>query len=200
MALVLREAELNRREAALRRAEEAQNESRAEEAQNERNAEEARAKEQGSLARASSTLQGELEARLAEVERRERELVAAVEAVESQRERLESVRAEYESRREALAERTREVESERDRLRDEQAHLVCASLELEERELAVVLGSRPSAPVLVPEPEVEAVVEALAPVEVREEADVVVHASISQEPQNDTEWWSKQLGSPLEAA
>jgi chromosome segregation ATPase len=200
MALVLREAELNRREAALRRAEEAQNESRAEEAQNERNAEEARAKEQGSLARASSTLQEELEARLAEVERRERELVAAVEAVESQRERLESVRAEYESRREALAERTREVESERDRLRDEQAHLVCASLELEERELAVVLGPRPSAPVLVPEPEVEAVVEAALPVEVREEADVVVRASISQEPQNDTEWWSKQLGSPLEAA
>jgi peptidoglycan hydrolase CwlO-like protein len=153
MELVLREAELNRREAALRRVGEA------------------RAEDEGSLARASSGLHEELEARLAEVERRERDLAAAVQAVESQRERLEAVRAEYESRREALAERTREVANERTRLRDEQAKLVCASLELEQREQ-----------------------QAPAP------SEVVAHDALPQEPQNDAAWWSKQLGSPLEAA
>jgi chromosome segregation ATPase len=183
MALVLREAELNRREAALHRAEQALLE---------RSGEEARADE-GSRARASATLHEELEARLAEVEQRERELGVAVEAVESQRRRLESVRAEYESRREALAQRTREVEIERGRLRDEQAQLICASLELEVREQAVALGARPSAS--VPEPEVEAVVEPVEP-----EAEVVVHTALPQEPQDDIEWWAKQLGSPLEAA
>src|SRR5438132_1399303 len=60
MALVLREAELNRRESTLRRAEEA------------------RAEGEGSLARASSALEAELEERLLEVERRERELDKAV--------------------------------------------------------------------------------------------------------------------------
>jgi hypothetical protein len=92
------------------------------------------------------------------------------------------------------------VESERDRLRDEQAQLVCASLELEEREQAVVLGARPSAP--VPEPAVEAVAEPVAQpaVEVVVEAEVVAHTAVPQGPQNDAEWWAKQLGSPLEAA
>jgi hypothetical protein len=158
MALVLREAELNRREAALRRVEELA------------------AADDGSRARASSTLQAELEARLAEVERRDRELEKAVDAVEAQRDRLESVRCEYEERRDALVERTREVEAERNRLREERAQLVCASLDLEDRERSAGLGGPPAAPPsLVPEP------------------------ARPQLP-SDADWWSKQLGSPLEAA
>ena len=143
MALVLREAELNRREAALRRADEA------------------RAEDEGSAVEASSTLEEALEARLLEVERRERELQMTLEAVESQRARLEATRLEYEERRDTLGERAREVEKERNRLRDEQAQLVCASLALEDRERPAPVVAQPAAPASVAtEPvELEAVVE-----------------------------------------
>ena len=93
--LALREAELNRRESALRRAEV----SRA-------------SLEEGPGARASSVNEDELAERLAALERRERELEQTIEAVESQRLRLEEVRAEYESRRDGLTDRAREVEAE----------------------------------------------------------------------------------------
>lgn len=157
MALVLREVELNRRESALRRAEEA-------------------LVEEPSPAAGSFALEAALEARLAEVELRDRELQGAVEAVESQRARLEEVRQEYESRLDALIVRTREVELERNRLRDEQAQLVCASLALEEREQAVETATTG----------------AITPVE------VTVHDVTPERA--DTDWWSRQLGSPLEAA
>jgi chromosome segregation ATPase len=161
MALVLREAELNRREAALRRVEELA------------------AADEGSQALASSKLQEELEAALSEVDRRDRELEQAVDAVEAQRARLESVRAEYEERRDALVARTREVEAERNRLREERAQLVCASLDLEDRERSAGLGVPPAAP-----------------------ASITPHAVEPARPQepSDADWWSKQLGSPLEAA
>ena len=111
-------------------------------------------------------------------------------AVDSQRERLESVRAEYESRRKALAARTREVEQERDRLRDEQAQLVCASLELEKLEQTVASRVQRSAPVPEPAPAREVVAH-----------KSIAQASIAQGPgPDDTDWWSKQVGSPLEAA
>jgi chromosome segregation ATPase len=153
LGLAMREAELNRRESALRRAEEA------------------RADDEGeSDARASSVLQGELEARIAAAAARERELEQTIGAVESQRARLEAVRAEYESRREALKERSLEVEAERDRLRAEQARLVTASMELDNRERAAAAleqALEPPAPVSKP---------------------------------TDADWWAKQLGAPLEAA
>jgi chromosome segregation ATPase len=153
LALAMREAELNRREAALRRAEEA------------------RADDEGvSDTRASSALQAELEVRIAAAEARERELAQTIGAVESQRARLEAVRGEYESRREALKERSRELEAERDRLRAEQARLVTASMELDDRERAAAARAHaldPPAPVSKPA---------------------------------DADWWAKQLGAPLEAA
>ena len=173
MALVLREVELNRREDALRRDEEA------------------RANYEGSRARGPSTLEEALEARLAEVDRREREMQMALEAVGAQRERLEEVRGEYELRRDALAARTREVERERNRLRDEQAQLVCASLELEEAEQSVAVTVRSAAPASVravehePEPVAAPVQENPVP---------------ENQERSDVDWWSRQLGSPLEAA
>ena len=68
---------------------------------------------------AEAELYAELDARLAALERRERELEQALEAVESQRRLLVAVRSEYEARRATLAARTLEVEAERDRLRAE---------------------------------------------------------------------------------
>jgi hypothetical protein len=47
---------------------------------------------------------------------------------------------------------------------------------------------------------VEAVVEPEPAPAVEPEPAVVAHVLAQQEPQNDTEWWAKQLGSPLEAA
>src|SRR5258707_15628275 len=112
MALVLREAELNRREATLRRAEEA----RAEDVE-------------GSLARASSVLEAELAARLAEVQRREHELEEALGAVESQHEpeslapaasvleaELATRLAEVQRRERELEQALGAVDSQRDRL------------------------------------------------------------------------------------
>jgi chromosome segregation ATPase len=116
--LALREAELNRRESTLRRAEEA------------------RADEEPAPGVRSSALEAELEARIKSAEARERELERTIGAVEAQRDRLDAVRGEYESRREALMVRTQEVEAERDRLRTEQARLVTASMELDDRERA----------------------------------------------------------------
>jgi len=144
LELAVREAELNRREATLRRAAEA------------------RAEEEGSPTRASSALHAEPETRNGAVTRRERELEQMLEAVDAQRGRLEAVRLEYESR-------MREVEAERDRLRDEQARLVTASLELEERERAAA-------------------------------AQEAANEAAPAERPPDAEWWSKQLGRPLEAA
>ena len=140
-----------------------------------RRAEEARAEEEGSLTRASSVPASDVEEREAALRRRERDLEALLGAVDAQRERLESVRAEYESRRVALAERTREVEAERDRLREERARQVTASFELDERERA--------AAALV----VAAAAAGESPIE-------------APTPAPDAEWWSKQLGRPLEAA
>jgi chromosome segregation ATPase len=195
MALVLREAELNRREATLRRAEEA------------------RAEDEGSLARASSTLETELEARLLEVERRERELQLMVEAGEAQRERLAATTLEYEERRDVLGTRAREVEAERNRLRDEQAQLVCASLALEDRERPAGTGAQPTAhasvePVAEVEPEPAPAKVAPkpkpAPVELQppSQEQIEAHKRAMQAAQQveDTDWWTKQLGSPLEAA
>src|SRR6185437_13449895 len=97
----MREAELNRREAALRRAEEMHD-----------------GPVVAHLAHGRhDDLETELAERIANVERRERELQRTVEAVEAQRLRLESVRAEYEERRDALTHRTREVEEELDLVR-----------------------------------------------------------------------------------
>ena len=154
LELALREAELNRRESALRRAEEA----RADE-------------EEGSSARASSALEAELEAKIAAAEARERELERTIGAVEAQRDRLDAVRAEYEARRDMLKDRSREVEAERDRLRADQARLVTASMELEDRERATAL--------------LEQQLEKPAPASPRP---------------TDADWWEKQLGAPLEAA
>jgi chromosome segregation ATPase len=98
LELSLWEAELSRREEALRQS--------------------------GGTAGASAA---EIEERVAALERCERKLQRAVEAVESQRAQLEAVRAEYEERRDALKERVREVEVERDRLRGEvTAHTAAA--------------------------------------------------------------------------
>jgi chromosome segregation ATPase len=175
MALVLREVELNRRDAALRRAEEA------------------RAEDEGSLSRASSALEAALEARLVEVDRRARELQMAVQAVEAQRERLESMTREYEERRDALGARAREVEGERARLRDEQAQIVCATLELEERDRPVDVGVRPAAfPASI-------AVSALETVPAPESEPEPI-AALNVQERSDKDWWSKQLGSPLEAA
>ena len=115
----------------------------------------------------------------------------AVEAVEAQRERLEEVRGEYELRRDALGARTREVERERNRLRDEQAQLVCASLELEEAEQSGDVSVRPAAPahVCAVEHEPEPVSPPVQESPVRENQE-----------RSDVDWWSRQLGSPLEAA
>jgi hypothetical protein len=197
MALVLREAELNRREAALRRAEQSSPED--------------------DLAGPAATLalEAALEARLREVERRERELQMTVEAVEAQRALLESVQREYEQRLNGLGERTREVEAERSRLRDEQAQLVCASLELEDSGRPAAVGDRPVAP-----ESIAAAVEAkqeLQPVEpdpvpaLRQQPTSAqraaleahaqeMHAMLSIQQPTDADWWAKQLGSPLEAA
>ena len=151
--LALREAELNRRESALRRAEEA------------------RADEEVAPPGARvSALEAELDARIKSAEARERELERTIGAVEAQRDRLDAVRGEYESRREALMERTQEVEAERDRLRTEQARLVTASMELDDRErAAAALEQTVAAPPQKPKP-------------------------------TDADWWAKQLGAPLEAA
>jgi chromosome segregation ATPase len=173
--VALREAELNRRESALGRAEVA------------------RANEgDGPAARASSMSEDELVARLVALERRERELDQAVEAVDSQRKRLESVRAEYESRRDALTERAREVEAERNRLRVEQARLVTESFALEERERAVPAAGA----------EATSADTAMPPVTVAAKATEDAFSDPKPAPPRSRidEWWAKQLGSPLEAA
>lgn len=202
MALVLREAELNRREAALRRVEQSFPE------------------DDIVGTAATAELEAALEARLREVERREHELQMTVEAVEAQRALLESVQREYEQRLGGLGERTREVEVERNRLRDEQAQLVCASLELEDSGRPVAVGDRPVAPASIaaaveaagdrpaiePEPATE-----LRPHTTRPQATSAqraaleahaqeMHAMLSIQQPTDADWWAKQLGSPLEAA
>lgn len=202
MALVLREAELNRREAALRRAEQLAPE------------------DEPAVTAASTALEAALEARLHEVERRERELQMTVEAVEAQRALLESVQNEYEQRLNGLGDRTREVETERIRLRDEQAQLVCASLELEDSGRPVAVGDRPAVPVSIAPASIAASVEAagelpaLAPepgAELRRQATSAQRAALQAHAQEmramlsihqptDADWWAKQLGSPLEAA
>jgi uncharacterized coiled-coil DUF342 family protein len=70
----------------------------------------------------------ELERRVREVERRERQLDQALAALASQRDQLAAIQAEYERRREGLLERTREVEAERQRLRADRAEVVAHSL------------------------------------------------------------------------
>ena len=72
--------------------------------------------------------------------------------------------------REQLKERSREVEAERDRLRAEQARLVTASMELDDRERSIAAS---------------AVAEQLPP---------------APPKPADADWWAKQLGAPLEAA
>ena len=90
---------MNRRESALRRAEEA------------------RADEEVATPRCArvSALSPSWRRGIKSAEARERELERTVGAVETQRDRLDAVRAEYESRRDVLMERTQEVEAERDR-------------------------------------------------------------------------------------
>jgi hypothetical protein len=202
MALVLREAELNRREAALRRAEQLAPE------------------DEPAVTAASTALEAALEARLHEVERRERELQMTVEAVEAQRALLESVQHEYEQRLNGLGDRKREVETERNRLRDEQAQLVCASLELEDSVRPVAVGDRPAVPASIAPASIAASVEAagelpaLAPepgAELRRQPTSAQRAALQAHAQEmramlsihqptDADWWAKQLGSPLEAA
>jgi chromosome segregation ATPase len=182
MALVLREAELNRREAALRRAAEAG------------------AEDEGHT-QEFPELEQALEARLLEVEQRERELQAMIEAVAAQRELIESVRSEYQLRLDGLAERTREVEAERNRLRDEQAQLVCASLELEDAGRPAEPGTRPAA--LAPATMVLEIEPAPRPRAFRAQLERharEMRAMLMAEQPTDAEWWSKQLGTPLEAA
>ena len=91
MALVLREAELNRREAALRRAAEAG------------------AEDEGHT-QVFPELEQALEARLLEVEQRERELQAMIEAVAAQRELIESVNGTTATRADLQLSRTRDGE------------------------------------------------------------------------------------------
>jgi hypothetical protein len=200
MALVLREAELNRREAALRRAEQSSSE------------------DDVAGTAASAGLEAALEARLRDVERREHELQMTVEAVEAQRALLESVQHEYEQRLDGLGERTREVEVERNRLRDEQAQLVCASLELEDSGRPVAVGDRPAAPASIAPASIAAAVEAAGDRPALEPAPELrpqptsaqraaleahaqeMHAMLTIQQPTDADWWAKQLGSPLEAA
>ena len=137
--LALREAELNRRESALRRAEM----ERTPPPVPERN-----------------ELDDELIERLAAVERRERELGQTVEAVEAQRQRLEEVRAEYEERRDALTQRARELEAERAKLREEQARLVTKSIELDEVTAALRAEPKPALPPVSPAPQAKAAADA----------------------------------------
>jgi chromosome segregation ATPase len=153
LELALREAELNRRESTLRRAAEARLD-----------------EEGGPGAPTSSALEAELEARIAAASARERELERTIEAVEAQRDRLDAVRAEYESRRDALKGRTDEVEAERDRLRADQARLVTASLELDDRERATAA------------------------------LEQILETPPQKAKPTDADWWAKQLGAPLEAA
>ena len=105
------------------------------------------------------------EVRISLLERREREVEQMREALEAQRARLDEVRAEYETRRETLRKRTVELEAERDKLRGQNARAVAADLETE-----VTEDMRPPEPPAPPAVEV------------------------------GPDWWSKQLGSPLEAA
>jgi hypothetical protein len=67
-------------------------------------------------------------------------------------------------------ERTQEVEAERDRLRTEQARLVTASMELDDRERAAAA------------------------------LEQTVAATPQKPKPTDADWWAKQLGAPLEAA
>jgi chromosome segregation ATPase len=149
-ALAAREADLERREAALRLAEEE------------------RAAQNVAFALATS-VQTELESRLQDVEARERELVQTRAAVESQRRQLATVQAEYEARKEALAERTREVAAERRRLHEEEARIISMRLDLERRFQQI------DDPASLRQPR--------APM-----------------PATERDWWSKQLGTPLEPA
>src|ERR1051325_9258053 len=77
------------------------------------------------------SLEDELDLRLQDVERRERELEQARVALGSQREQLAAVQAECEARCGTLASRTREVEAEKARLREEEARLVTLRLQFE---------------------------------------------------------------------
>jgi chromosome segregation ATPase len=164
LELALREAELNRRESALRRAEEVL-------ADNQHAPLYEVPVQEAHVGRATSALEAELEAGIAAAQAKERELERTIGAVEAQRDRLDAVRMEYETRRDALKDRTLEVEAERDRLRTEQARLVTASMELDDRERATAA--------------LELTVEAAPP---------------SKPKPTDADWWAKQLGAPLEAA
>jgi hypothetical protein len=88
--------------------------------------------------------------------------------------------------------------AERNRLRDEQAQLVCASLELEDRGRPVEVGARPAAPSVAPT-SVPAVEPAPRPTALQAHAREM-KALQELEQASDDDWWTKQLGSPLEAA
>jgi hypothetical protein len=121
--------------------------------------------------------------------------------VAAQRELVESVRSEYELRLAGLAERTREVEAERNRLRDEQAQLVCASLELDDAGRPAEPGTRPA--MLAPAAVVLEIEPAPRPRAIRAQLERharEMRAMLMAEQPTDAEWWSKQLGTPLEAA
>jgi chromosome segregation ATPase len=124
-------------------------------------------------------LEAELAHRLAEVERREREVALEREALQAQRERLDAVRLEYESRREAIAARARELDSDRERLRNDRAQLVAEELEIEQRERAVASA----AAALVEQPSPSSAPP--APVDPTDEGG---------------DWWAKQLHGAAAAA
>jgi chromosome segregation ATPase len=172
LELAMREAELNRREAALRRG---------------------GFDDDGPplIPGRHDELEAELTERIAMLERREKELLRTVEAVEAQRQRLEDVRADYEERRDALAARAKEVEAERDRLREQQARLVSASIELQtsqaEAAVAAAVAAARAKPIDPIPATTDALLEPPAP-------------PVPEPPVSIDEWWAKQLGKPLEAA
>ena len=128
LELAAREAELNRRESALRRAEEARAD--------------VDARGPAVARRVLRPRGAELEARIVgRLDRRERELERTI--GRSRRSATGSTPSAASTSRAARrsSERTREVEAERDRLRAEQARLVTASMELDDRERAAAARS-----------------------------------------------------------
>jgi len=192
----MREAELNRREAAFRRAEK-----EAEAAAHAALPVMPAVPEPRPISPYDLELEKQLAQRLVSVERRERELEQVVEAVEAQRQRLEEIQREYEERRAVLSQRTREVEAERALLAEEHAKLAAAAIEAAP---VSAPAPAPAQPAAAP-PAVEAPVVAEANADdlaIKPAMDALVDPApaVPGRPSTIDDWWAKQLGSPLEAA
>jgi hypothetical protein len=120
------------------------------------------------------------------LERRERELARAAEALESRRTSLAAVWAEYEERRRVLEQRARELDEERRSLRSAQEELLAARAVLELR------TGGPGVREATPQAREAETVE---PVPARPAPPVAAGGAA-----DDRLWWTKVLGRPLEAA